>query len=118
MRGAGPTIHLAAPDALEAAMERVREMRRETVRLAYRTQSGTTSERRTRPLALWFWGANGTLVAWCELRDDLRMSGIDRLAYVVGTGERYPIEPGQRFADMENKVEAEEGCRMPPDPFA
>ncbi len=100
-------------DLLDAAVAR-----QETVRLAYRTEDGTASERRVRPLGLWFWGATWTLVAWCELRDDFRMFRIDRIAAVTATGERYPIEPGQSLADMEDKVEAEEGCRMPPDPFA
>lgn len=41
-----------------------------------------TSSRQIWPLGLVFWGANWTLIAWCELRQDYRSFRLDRLQSV------------------------------------
>ena len=50
------------------------------LRLHYRDAEDQHTDRRVRPLGLWFWGKVWTLVAWCELRNDFRMFRIDRIA--------------------------------------
>ncbi|MEP2781792.1 MAG: YafY family protein [Pseudoruegeria sp.] len=60
--------------------------------ITYEDTNGAPSQRRIRPLGLWFWGKVWTLVSWCELRDDFRMFRIDRLADVIEDGS-FPVEP-------------------------
>ena len=122
-RAALARIH--APDYALRAPERERLdfldtaiATRETLAIAYETGEGVASERRVRPMALWFWGSVWTLVAWCELRDDFRLFRLDRIGQATGTGERFTIEPGHTLADLHAKTEAEEGCRLPPDRLA
>ncbi|SLN39253.1 HTH domain protein [Pseudoruegeria aquimaris] len=73
-------------DRLEAAAES-----RTALRVAYEDQSGAATERRIRPLGLWFWGKVWTLVAWCDLREDFRMFRVDRLTCVREDGT-FPAE--------------------------
>lgn len=58
--------------------------------IRYSDAGGAATERKVRPLGLWFWGEVWTLIAWCELRDDFRMFRIDRIASAAGAG---PFRP-------------------------
>lgn len=58
--------------------------------MGYRDADGTATDRRVRPLGLWFWGKVWTLIAWCELREDFRMFRIDRIAAASDAG---PFRP-------------------------
>lgn len=58
--------------------------------LRYSDVDGTTTDRKVRPLGLWFWGKVWTLIAWCELRDGFRMFRIDRIA---SAGPAGPFRP-------------------------
>jgi len=49
------------------------------ITLSYQDATGAASARDVRPLGLWFWGRNWTLVAWCELRQDFRLFRLDRI---------------------------------------
>lgn len=69
------------------------------------------------PLGLVFRGTRRTLVAWCELRDDLRMFRVDRVAgmdMLDGPVDRWA---DRSFAACIALVEAREGRRPPPSPL-
>jgi predicted DNA-binding transcriptional regulator YafY len=69
------------------------------VQLDYRDAKDVDSQRRLRPLGLFFWGGAWTLGAWCELRNDFRNFRLDRIVNSVIEVERYADEPGRRLAD-------------------
>lgn len=81
-------------DLLEAAVDT-----RGALRLNYRDADGALTERRVRPLGLWFWGKVWTLVGWCELRDDFRMFRLDRIAKCHDDGS-FRHEPGKTLRDF------------------
>jgi predicted DNA-binding transcriptional regulator YafY len=58
--------------------------------LGYRDAQGRTSERTVWPIALGFFDRARVLVAWCELRQELRHFRIDRITALTLTEERYP----------------------------
>lgn len=66
----------------------------------YRSDDGSATERRVRPLGLAFWGGVWTLAAWCELRRDFRSFRLDRMDGLVDTGEGFPAEAGRSFDDF------------------
>ncbi len=75
-------IPRAVPEGLREtvdALERAAEARM-GLKIAYRDEAGTATDRDIRPLTLWFWGSVWTLIAWCELRRDFRMFRVDRIA--------------------------------------
>jgi len=65
----------------------------------YKDEGGKPSERKVRPLGLYFWGQRWTLAAWCEMREDFRNFRLDRAAHVA-IGNRFPDEPGKRLDDF------------------
>ena len=77
----------ATIDTVEAAIRAP-----ERLRLDYSDEKGVRTERKVRPLGLWFWGAVWTLVAWCELRRDFRMFRLDRIAGAALLGSYEPQE--------------------------
>jgi predicted DNA-binding transcriptional regulator YafY len=80
-------LHQAALDQRVIAMDYVRE-------------DGEASNRRARPLGLYFWGGVWTLVAWCELRVSFRSFRIDRMQSVTVLEEIFTPLPGQTLADF------------------
>ena len=87
-------------DALETMIDR-----RHVLSIAYADQHGRVTQRRLRPLGLWFWGNVWTLVAWCELRGDFRMFRLDRISAHADTGDRFRPEPGKRLQDFERQLD-------------
>ena len=75
--------------------------------LDYRDADANASQRRVRPLGLYFWGDAWTLAAWCELRQDFRNFRLDRIAEVSVTPERFPDEAGKRLEDFLRRMEAD-----------
>lgn len=69
------------------------------VLLDYRDVSSRQSQRRVRPLGLFFWGGAWSLGAWCELRNDFRNFRLDRVLKSTVHGERFTDEEGCRLAD-------------------
>ena len=69
------------------------------VQLEYRDAKDLNSQRRLRPLGLFFWGRAWTLGAWCELRNDFRNFRLDRIVNSIAHDERFADEPGRRLAD-------------------
>jgi len=82
---------------LDTMREAIVEGRR--LSMQYRDEGGKASERRVRPLGLYFWGQKWTLAAWCEMREDFRNFRLDR-AGNVSLGNRFPDEPGKRLDDF------------------
>lgn len=81
----------------------------ETLRFGYTDQDGVSTDRRVRPLGLWFWGKVWTLLAWCETRDDFRMFRLDRTRALDGTGERFMPTPERSLAECLRRYEREFG---------
>ena len=73
--------------------------------LDYLDSGGHPTQRRVRPLGLYFWGDAWTLGAWCELRQDFRNFRLDRIAAVQATEVRYPDESGKRLEDYMRKMQ-------------
>ena len=65
----------------------------------YKDEGGKATERKVRPLGLYFWGQRWTLAAWCEMREDFRNFRLDRTSGVF-IGNRFPDEPGKRLDDF------------------
>ena len=101
-----PTFHID-PElgrVLDAMREAIVESRRLSFR--YRDEGGKASERKVRPLGLYFWGQRWTLAAWCEMRTDFRNFRLDRTANVA-IGNRFPDEPGKRLDDFLRAMRSE-----------
>ena len=67
--------------------------------IGYRDENGESSQRRIRPLGLFFWGQVWTLCGWCELRDDFRNFRVDRVQTLDDSGETFETVAGQRLED-------------------
>ena len=72
---------------------------RRLVQLGYRDAAERVSERRVRPLGLFFWGERWSLAAWCELREDFRNFRLDRIATLEVGETRFADEAGRRLED-------------------
>lgn len=68
--------------------------------LDYQRADGEMSERRVKPLGLFFWGNVWTLTAWCELRNDFRSFRLDRIQTLQASTEQFDEMPGQQLADF------------------
>lgn len=86
-----PMTRLAPEVADKFANLRFAIEQKEKVKLDYIRQDGQNSSRIVWPLGLFFWGQVWTLTTWCELRNTFRNFRIDRIQYIVATGEYYPI---------------------------
>lgn len=90
-------------DALEqAADQRLR------VSFDYVDKAGVATQRRVRPLGLFFWGQTWTLVSWCETREDFRSFRVDRIENMA-TGEAFRDERNKSLATYY----AQSGRKMP-----
>lgn len=69
------------------------------VQFVYADENEKVSERRVRPLSLFFWGERWTLAAWCEMRNDFRSFRIDRVLRLRTTEEKFKDETGKRITD-------------------
>ena len=70
------------------------------VHFVYADVEKKLSERRVRPLSLYFWAEHWTLAAWCESRDDFRSFRVDRVIRLQVTEEKFKDETGRRLADF------------------
>ena len=93
--GFGREVRGALFDRLHAAIAQ-----REVMRLRYRDEHGTTSERAIWPLGLFFWGAAWTLGTWCELRTQFRQFRLDRIDTLESAGRDFPDQAGRRLEDF------------------
>ena len=85
----------AVPRELGVRMQCAREAinARRKLSMDYEAESGAASQRVVRPLALFFWGAKWTLLAWCEARTDFRSFRIDRMRTLLALEETFRDEP-------------------------
>ncbi|WP_046118415.1 helix-turn-helix transcriptional regulator [Ensifer aridi] len=69
------------PPSVDLAMIRraIRDERK--LALDYRDELGRATERTVRPLALIYYSEHAMMVAWCELREDIRNFRADRVEY-------------------------------------
>ena len=87
---------------LDVMREAIVDQRR--LSFQYKDAGDKPSERKVRPLGLYFWGQRWTLAAWCEMRDDFRNFRLDRATHVA-IGNRFPDEPGRRLEDFLRAVQ-------------
>jgi predicted DNA-binding transcriptional regulator YafY len=72
--------------------------------LDYKDGAAQSTQRRVRPLGLYFWGDVWTLAAWCELRQDFRNFRLDRIVDASIAAERFPDEAGKRLEDFLRRI--------------
>ncbi|MDK1375623.1 MULTISPECIES: YafY family protein [unclassified Sinorhizobium] len=71
----------APPPAIDLAMVRRAIRDEQKLALDYRDELGRASERIVRPLALIYYSEHAMMVAWCELRQDIRNFRADRVEH-------------------------------------
>lgn len=93
-----PDFHL--PENLTQYMEPLRSAiaTRLKIRFAYTLSDATASERKARPLGLFYWGKSWTVTCWCELREDFRNFRTDRMSDLAVLDEAIPDEEGRDLA--------------------
>ncbi|PPJ45517.1 YafY family transcriptional regulator [Rhizobium sp. KAs_5_22] len=86
---AGPGLPLPE-DRIDLA--RLREFIRseQMMKIAYRDEKGSPTERLIWPFALTFFEGARVVIAWCTLRDDFRSFRTDRMDLMEGPLGRYP----------------------------
>ena len=85
----GPGAPIAAGDA-ELATLRQAIRTEHKLHLTYRDAAGRDTARTVWPFALGFFDRVQVVVAWCELRDEMRHFRTDRIAALTLLPERYP----------------------------
>jgi predicted DNA-binding transcriptional regulator YafY len=84
----------AAP-SMKLIRRAVRE--RNVLRLVYEDATGSKSDRRVRPLAIWAFTDGWLFAGWCELRKGFRAFRLDRIAEIEETGNQFPDDPSQNL---------------------
>lgn len=69
------------------------------VSMNYQRADGKISERKVKPLGLFFWGNVWTLTAWCQLRNDFRNFRLDRIQQFKVSKETFEDIQGQQLSD-------------------
>jgi predicted DNA-binding transcriptional regulator YafY len=97
------------PEALRRRLDALRNAIRDqhVTDIDYRREDGGESQRRIRPLGLYFWGGVWTVVAWCEQRQDFRNFRIDRMARLDTLTERFPSEPEKSLRAFLSRMRAD-----------
>jgi predicted DNA-binding transcriptional regulator YafY len=95
-------IDLATRQRLQVLREAF-EARR-VLQLDYDSLDNVRSQRRVRPLGVFFWDAVWTLAAWCEAREGFRNFRIDRIQEMHVLEERFRDEAGKTLADLFRRV--------------
>ena len=72
--------------------------------LSYCRADGEHSERRIRPLGLYFWGNIWTLAGWCELRNDFRNFRLDRIKQIQLENDTFIDQQGQSLVDFISRM--------------
>jgi len=70
----------------------------------YAREDGEESERRVRPLGLYFWGGSWTLAAWCEMRKDFRNFRLDRMSELSVLEKQFPADPKKSLKAFVEKM--------------
>ncbi|MGC4024994.1 MAG: YafY family protein [Mesorhizobium sp.] len=80
------------------------------LKIAYRNEGGTVTERMIWPYALAFFDQVRVVAGWCELRGDYRHFRVDRIERLEESEERSP----RRRLDMLKEWRAREGINIDP----
>jgi len=112
-RAAAESLAVYAPALAndDATRERLRVLReaaesRRFVELDYESLQGAASQRRVRPLGVFYWDKVWTLASWCEMRRDFRNFRVDRIRTLQASSESFRDEPGKTLADLLRLVRA------------
>jgi predicted DNA-binding transcriptional regulator YafY len=112
-RAAAESLAVYAPAVRsdDGERERLRLLReateaRRVVQLDYESLQGAASQRRVRPLGVFYWDHVWTLASWCELRRDFRNFRVDHIRALHDSGEAFRDEPGKTLADLLRLVRA------------
>ena len=73
---------------------------RQYIDITYQDAKLADSQRRVRPLAIYFWHGVWTLLSWCELRDDFRNFRIDRINQLTLSSQLFSVTEGKELADF------------------
>jgi predicted DNA-binding transcriptional regulator YafY len=94
----GKEIQPLGAEGISRAIEEAL-LRRRVLRLDYADAKGALTSRDVEP-GVFLGGRGGFwyLVAWCRLRDDVRVFRLDRIASAAVTGERCPDRPLEGFS--------------------
>lgn len=79
---------------------RIAARERRYCRINYKDAKDAVTERRLRPLAIYFWRGTWTLLGWCELRDDFRSFRADRILALIEEDQRFARSPGKELEDF------------------
>ena len=103
------SLSFDVPERMRTFMQVVRHATddRSILTLRYQDRDGETSERRVRPLALYFWGKTWTLAAWCELRNDYRNFRLDRIENATALDETFELTPPVTLEDYVRAMTAD-----------
>jgi predicted DNA-binding transcriptional regulator YafY len=104
---AGPTTDGEENAVLLAIRQAIRAEHK--LEVAYRDASNRSSSRTIWPFALGFFDRARVVVAWCELRQDIRHFRTDRIDKAAPTGARYP----RRRDDLIKQWRLAEGIAPP-----
>lgn len=89
-----PSATIASLTPLRTAIEE-----RRVVWMRYCDEAGAITERKVRPLGLFFWGYRWSLTGWCELRDGFRSFRLDRIREMTAGEDRFAPQPGKTLED-------------------
>ena len=81
--------------------------KRHYLQLTYQRANDEFTERKVKPLSLFFWGKIWTLTAWCGLREDFRTFRLDRMRELKILDDTFEDLPGQRLIDFLTLVRGE-----------
>ncbi|WP_299174535.1 YafY family protein [uncultured Brevundimonas sp.] len=106
--GAPFPVDVIDPGLLRKAIRTERRLK-----LCYRDEAGTASERVVWPFALAFFDRVRLMIAWCELRDDFRSFRTDRIVEAEVMEGRYPARRQvllKTWREIHEKSKPAEGC--------
>ena len=78
---------------------------RHVIEFAYADKNQAETQRIIRPLGLWFWCGQWTVVGWCLTRDAFRMFRLDRMSGLTKTGDHFKPEAGKTLKDFYLEIE-------------
>ena len=81
-----------SPTGVDLGLVRRAVRDEEKLALSYSDESGRSTQRVIRPIAVIYYSQNANIVAWCELRQAIRNFRSDRVAQCRSTGERFAGE--------------------------
>lgn len=73
---------------------------RHKIRFRYHDEKGAETQRKVRPLTLWFYPPSWLAGSWCELRNDFRFFRLDRMSDVEFLDEVFALEAGKSPEDL------------------